>query len=115
MRCHIPKNLGRDGARPSNAGERVTRLELATSSLARRCSTTELHPRKVGSNNRSRLRQRNIFCESAPGEAPAENRRLAQTPLPWSFQVVAEECCESLTVAYRNSSTPLGMTMISPS
>src|SRR5205085_5428890 len=26
--------------------ERVTRLELATSSLARRCSTTELHPRK---------------------------------------------------------------------
>ena len=25
--------------------ERVTRLELATSSLARRCSTTELHPR----------------------------------------------------------------------
>ncbi len=28
-----------------NAGlERVTRLELATSSLARRCSTTELHP-----------------------------------------------------------------------
>ena len=25
-------------------GERVTRLELATSSLARRCSTTELHP-----------------------------------------------------------------------
>ena len=24
--------------------ERVTRLELATSSLARRCSTTELHP-----------------------------------------------------------------------
>src|SRR5947209_18789648 len=41
--------------------ERVTRLELATSSLASRCSTTELHPRKVGSNNRSRLRQRNIF------------------------------------------------------
>ena len=26
--------------------ERVTRLELATSSLARRCSTTELHPRR---------------------------------------------------------------------
>src|ERR1043166_7480600 len=25
-------------------GQRVTRLELATSSLARRCSTTELHP-----------------------------------------------------------------------
>src|SRR4029077_19662047 len=25
--------------------QRVTRLELATSSLARRCSTTELHPR----------------------------------------------------------------------
>ena len=25
--------------------ERVTRVELATSSLARRCSTTELHPR----------------------------------------------------------------------
>src|SRR4029077_11273770 len=28
--------------------ERVTRLELATSSLARRCSTTELHPRLKG-------------------------------------------------------------------
>jgi anthranilate synthase component I len=28
--------------------ERVTRLELATSSLARRCSTTELHPRRKG-------------------------------------------------------------------
>src|SRR5260370_41707470 len=26
--------------------ERVTRLELATSSLARRCSTTELHPHR---------------------------------------------------------------------
>src|SRR5438067_738994 len=37
--------------------ERVTRLELATSSLARRCSTTELHPRvKAGSNNRSPVR-----------------------------------------------------------
>ena len=29
-------------------GERVTRLELATSSLARRCSTTELHPQFAG-------------------------------------------------------------------
>jgi hypothetical protein len=28
--------------------ERVTRLELATSSLARRCSTTELHPQFQG-------------------------------------------------------------------
>src|SRR6202035_420884 len=28
--------------------ERVTRLELATSSLARRCSTTELHPHFEG-------------------------------------------------------------------
>src|SRR5439155_14224950 len=28
--------------------ERVTRLELATSSLARRCSTTELHPHFTG-------------------------------------------------------------------
>src|SRR5881392_1675213 len=31
--------------------ERVTRLELATSSLARRCSTTELHPRERDRNN----------------------------------------------------------------
>src|SRR5437588_4817185 len=31
--------------------ERVTRLELATSSLARRCSTTELHPHLKGRNN----------------------------------------------------------------
>src|SRR2546423_2532853 len=57
-----PKNLGRDGARPAKARERVTRLELSTSSLARRCSTTELHPHKVGSNNRSRLRPRKIYC-----------------------------------------------------
>src|SRR4029450_9076785 len=28
--------------------QRVTRLELATSSLARRCSTTELHPQFLG-------------------------------------------------------------------
>src|SRR3954470_7738230 len=38
-------------ARHGRAGrrmERVTRLELATSSLARRCSTTELHPRLKG-------------------------------------------------------------------
>jgi len=32
------------GGRSSLRLERVTRLELATSSLARRCSTTELHP-----------------------------------------------------------------------
>src|SRR6266481_8481306 len=32
----------------SKENERVTRLELATSSLARRCSTTELHPRLEG-------------------------------------------------------------------
>src|SRR3954470_4137665 len=32
------------GAGDCSKGERVTRLELATSSLARRCSTTELHP-----------------------------------------------------------------------
>src|ERR1043166_2892553 len=31
--------------------ERVTRLELATSSLARRCSTTELHPRLLASHS----------------------------------------------------------------
>ena len=29
----------------------MTRLELATSSLARRCSTTELHPQFLGGNN----------------------------------------------------------------
>src|SRR5207253_1576769 len=32
------------GYAPREDLERVTRLELATSSLARRCSTTELHP-----------------------------------------------------------------------
>src|SRR6476660_9167821 len=37
MRRHVSKLV-----RPKR--ERVTRLELATSSLARRCSTTELHP-----------------------------------------------------------------------
>ncbi len=45
--------------------QRVTRLELATSSLARRCSTTELHPHKSGSNNRSRPHQRKIFCRNS--------------------------------------------------
>src|SRR4051812_30985365 len=36
--------LSESGAGDCSKGERVTRLELATSSLARRCSTTELHP-----------------------------------------------------------------------
>src|SRR3954453_22891336 len=36
--------LSESGAGNCSKGERVTRLELATSSLARRCSTTELHP-----------------------------------------------------------------------
>lgn len=33
--------------------ERVTRFERATSSLARKCSTTELHPQKAGRNSES--------------------------------------------------------------
>src|SRR6266487_462626 len=42
--------------------QRVTRLELATSSLARRCSTTELHPRFLeGSNNVQRSSRRNLL------------------------------------------------------
>ncbi len=41
--------------------QRVTRLELATSSLARRCSTTELHPQIFrGSNNVQRATPRNL-------------------------------------------------------
>src|SRR5258708_7690615 len=37
---------------PKRRLERVTRLELATSSLARRCSTTELHPQpKLADSN----------------------------------------------------------------
>ena len=39
LRYFIPRSLNF-----SLGLERVTRLELATSSLARRCSTTELHP-----------------------------------------------------------------------
>src|SRR5216110_3803001 len=35
------------GYAPREDLERVTRLELATSSLARRCSTTELHPQST--------------------------------------------------------------------
>jgi hypothetical protein len=35
--------------------ERVTRLELATSSLARRCSTTELHPQFIFENQARNL------------------------------------------------------------
>src|ERR1041385_860240 len=49
LASRVPRNV-REWARWSGQpwmaflGERVTRLELATSSLARRCSTTELHP-----------------------------------------------------------------------
>ncbi len=39
--------------------ERVTRLELATSSLARRCSTTELHPQPIW--------RRGIISSGRPG------------------------------------------------
>src|SRR5436853_4219288 len=38
------RNSSRVGEISKEDMERVTRLELATSSLARRCSTTELHP-----------------------------------------------------------------------
>ena len=42
-------------ALPAGDLERVTRLELATSSLARRCSTTELHPQpKLADSNNVR-------------------------------------------------------------
>src|SRR5947208_13172974 len=42
---HLPSPRLRHGRHRSGyKNERVTRLELATSSLARRCSTTELHP-----------------------------------------------------------------------
>jgi hypothetical protein len=39
--------------------ERVTRLELATSSLARRCSTTELHP-----HSKAEIIARRVGCAS---------------------------------------------------
>src|SRR5438034_7183862 len=77
--------------------ERVTRLELATSSLARRCSTTELHPRKVGSNNRSRLRQRNIFSKRPARQTTSEKKPLATTPSPRSIQIVGRGMCQNLT------------------
>src|SRR3954447_16351846 len=41
--------------------ERVTRLELATSSLARRCSTTELHPHFTY-ENRPRKKAEKYVC-----------------------------------------------------
>ena len=41
--------------------ERVTRLELATSSLARRCSTTELHPHFWGKQIMSSARRGATF------------------------------------------------------
>src|SRR5205823_7168823 len=73
MRCHV---LNLFPLRRGLERERVTRLELATSSLARRCSTTELHPRaKVGSNNRSPLRLRKVFPVAV---APSAMRRFAQ-------------------------------------
>src|SRR5437868_7998163 len=84
--------------------QRVTRLELATSSLARRCSTTELHPHKSGSNNRSRPHQRKIFCRTV--DETRQSRRLAQTPLQWSFRAsVNESRWESFKVTQRDPST----------
>jgi hypothetical protein len=37
-----------------------------------------------------------FFASAPPGEPTTENRRLAQTPLQWSFRAVAGERCESL-------------------
>src|ERR1700674_5826600 len=58
------ENPVEEGGTPSNCAgtklERVTRLELATSSLARRCSTTELHPQleRVGIMSTASVRAR---------------------------------------------------------
>src|SRR5216117_2758229 len=90
------------GYAPREDLERVTRLELATSSLARRCSTTELHPRKVGSNNRSHLRQRKIFCESRPAKHLQKIGAWHKRLYNGHSKVVAEECCESLMVTHRD-------------
>src|SRR5204863_166411 len=48
--------------------ERVTRLELATSSLARRCSTTELHPHleRVGIMSTASAHARFLCCVTLP-------------------------------------------------
>src|SRR3954453_12403604 len=54
------------------AGERVTRLELATSSLARRCSTTELHPHFAREGIMSGMK-RDARLLSGEREAPAGN------------------------------------------
>ena len=60
----IPPARWRAGSKEEWGGERVTRLELATSSLARRCSTTELHPHFSGWNNgRHTLRCKAFVCD----------------------------------------------------
>src|SRR4030095_1981561 len=50
--------------------QRVTRLELATSSLARRCSTTELHPQFLGEAIMSSgQRDATFYCSGWPKDS----------------------------------------------
>ena len=75
--------------------ERVTRLELATSSLARRCSTTELHPHFADRNNVQPPARRNLLianCRRLAHEIPAkpdavvrQARRLSRPPERLSY------------------------------
>ena len=58
--------------------ERVTRLELATSSLARRCSTTELHPLMAYQPN----------PKSEAGRVGIMSGTPAEARLLWSEQLV---------------------------
>ena len=62
--------------RSPRSGERVTRLELATSSLARRCSTTELHPHleRVGIMSTAPVGARFLSSSLGAGRSPRHFR-----------------------------------------
>ena len=55
----------------------MTRLELATSSLARRCSTTELHPHFEEKNNVERGTRCNLLVIAYGARVREELRRVS--------------------------------------
>src|SRR5438874_3570159 len=73
-------------------------------SLARRCSTTELHPHKWAQIIARALTSARFFAGTV--DKTRQSRRLAQTPLQWSFQAsVNESRWEGFKVTQRDPST----------
>src|SRR5437660_3484377 len=73
---------------PKRRLERVTRLELATSSLARRCSTTELHP-QFTYENRAKTDRQKYSLHTDLLHCSLEHMRTAQSKIG-VFQKVGE-------------------------